>query len=313
MKTKWNHSGRRQFTFRRPSRSLLLHSFIMFSLLFSLSPACLITSCKDNGIPDEIEDVSVKVDSCIFLLTLDIKSSITDTLQPCVRSLDLFVYDAGALGSLESWKRLENMADSISFKGSKRAKSVVAIANSPRSFNRLAIDRMDSMELVSYYFEEDSPEYPLMSGLCSLLPDAPGHIRLVPLMSRVRLGEISNTMKGFARLEDPRVYLENMNASAEILKNSGFRPSDYIEVLNKKPLPYDIGIFPQHPGAELFCYPNDTPEGTVGSPQTLFVLECEIYGKTCRFPVALNGLGRNKTLNVDISVAGPEHYDYKVY
>ena len=278
-----------------------------------MSPACLITSCRDkDNDTGEIQDISVKVDSCIFSLRLDIKSEMSDS-PPQVKSLDLLVYDEGSLGTLESWTRFESLPDSVFIKGARRSKTVVAIANSPRSFSRRAIDRYDSIELLSYEFDEDSPETPIMSGVCGLSPDRAGRVTLVPLMSRVRLGEISNTMKAYVRLEDPRVYLENMNACAEIIRSSGFRPSDFMDAYQKQALPYDIGIFAQRPGTELFCYPNETPEGTVGALQTIFVLECEISGNTCRFPVTLNSLGRNKTLTVDISVAGPEQYDYKVY
>ncbi len=271
----------------------------------------MITSCSNPEEPGIVEDVSVKTDSCRFSLTLDINSGISDSLAQ-VETIDLLIYDSDGLGSLETWLNYDSLPDSISFEGAKRAKTVVAIANSPRSFSRRAIERFDSIEYLSYDFEEDSPGEPLMSGMCSLLPDHSGHISLIPLMSRVQLGEISNTMKGYVRLEDPRIYLENANSSAEILRSSDFRPSEFVPV-SKQRLPYDIGIFSQRPGNELFCYPNDTPESTLGAPQTSLVLECEIYGNTCRFPVVLGSIGRNKTLHVDISVGGPELYESKVY
>lgn len=311
MKTNWNHSGRRPFTFRRPSGSVLLHCLILFSLLLTASPACLITSCKEKG-EDDIQDVHVQVDSSWFYLKLSAFSEMSDSL-PHVRCVDLLLYDADNVGSLESWKRYDYLPDSLAIRGSKKAKRAVAIVNSPRTFNRLAIDRYDSIELLCYEFEEDSSDAPLMSGACQLLPESSGHIQLTPLMSRVQLCEISNTMKGYARLEDPRIYLESMNSSAEIMRGSGFRPSETMEKPLKKPLPFDIGIFSQKPMTELFCYPNESPESTVGSPQTVFVLECEIYGNTCRFPVTLGEIGRNKTIRVDISVGGPELYDSKVY
>ena len=284
----------------------------MFSLLLTQPPACLITSCRNIEEPGEIEDISVKTDSSRFNLRIDVSSEISDSLTR-VSNLDLLVYDSDGLGSLETWLNYDRLPDSISFEGAKRTKTVVAIANSPRSFSRRAIERFDSIEQLSYDFEEDSPQEPLMSGMCSLLPERTGHISLIPLMSRIRLGEISNTMKGYARLEDPRIYLENANSAAEILKDSDFRPSEYLKVKNKQKLPYDVGIFSQRPGNELFCYPNDTPESTLGAPQTSLVLECEIYGNTCRFPVILGSIGRNQTLHVDISVGGPAIYESKVY
>ena len=311
MKTNWNHSGRRHFLLPRQSGSVLLQSFILFSLLLTVSPACLITSCREKD-DESIQDVSVQVDSSWFKLSMDVFCEAFDSL-PRVRCTDVLVYDADDIGSLESWKRYDYLPDSLVIRGAKKAKRAVVIVNSPRTFNRIAIDRYDSMELLCCEFDEDSPEAPLMSGTCQLLPEASGHISLTPLMSRVQLCEISNTMKGYARLEDPRIYLENMNSAAEVMRGSGFRPSELLDDTRKKPLPFDIGIFSQKPMTELFCYPNESPEATVGSPQTILVLECEIYGNTCRFPVTLGEIGRNKTLHVNITVGGPELYESKVY
>lgn len=313
MKTKWNHSGRCLFHFRRPSGSALLQPLLLFSLLLTTAPACLITSCRPAGSDTlPVDNVDVQPDTSKFLLGVEIISALADSM-PTVRHLDLLIYEEDGLRSLETWMRLNEIPDTISFTGTKRSKTVVAIANSPRSFNRSAVERFENLEQLCYDFSEDSPDAPIMSGLCSLLPERRGTVTVSPIMSRVELSGISNTMKGYARLEDPRIYLENMNAYAEVLRTSGFRPSDMLEGVQKQRLPYDIGLFTQHPGTSLFCYPNETPEGTVGAPRTVFVLECEIAGKTYTFPVELASLGRNKTLHVEMSIAGPGLCESRVY
>jgi len=263
-------------------------------------------------LPEDNEEVNVAVDSCWFLLKCSVNNNLSESdLQ--LNSLDILIYDADGVGGLESWKRYDSLPDTIVVRGARRAKTVVAIANSPRSFSRRAIERYDSIELLSYEFDEDSPSSPVMSGTCSLSPDMSGRVVLEPLMSRVQLCGISNMMSYLTRLEDPRVYLENMNSSAEVLRTSGFRPTEMLEDKRKKFLPYDVGVFTQHPMTELFCYPNDSGEPTIGTPHTLLVLECEIDGKTCRFPVELEGLGRNRTLHVDITVYNANSCDSKVY
>lgn len=313
MKTKWNQSGRHHCLCRRSPGSTLLRPLILFSLLLTSLPACLISSCNIWKEPlQENETVNVAVDSCWFELFCSVHSEIADTAPP-VQHLDVLVYDADGVSGLESWNRYDAIPDTIRIKGAKRLKTIVAIANSPRSFNRRAIERYDSIELLSYEFDEDSPEVPLMSGICSLSPDAPGHIRLEPLLARVQLCEVSNTMRKYVRLEDPRIYLENMNASAEILRSSGFRPTEVLEGQRKVSLPYDIGIYSQHPLTELFCYPNDSDAASMGTPRTSLVFECEIQGQTCRFPIPLESVARNKTLHVDITVNAPDLYDSKVY
>lgn len=312
MKTKWNQSGRCSSSNRRPPESVLLHPLILFSLLSTLSPACLISSCSGNVSPIDIEDVTVKVDSCLFEICVDIRNNISDSTMR-VQQLDVFIYDADGLQELESWQHFDGLRDTVRVKGAKRAKTVVAIANSPRSFNRKAIERYDSIELLNYDFEEDSPEQPIMGGICSLGYERPGTVTLEPLFSKVVLCEVSNLMKAYVRMEDPRIYLQNINESAEVLRKSGFRASEGGTVGKKYKLPYDIGVFPQQLNFELLCYPNDSAEATMGTPRTSLVLECEISGETCRFTVELPELGRNRKINVDISVSGPQLFESKVY
>ena len=313
MKTHRNQSGRRLFSLRRPSGSILLRFNLLLSLLIISAAACLTSSClTGEKVPPVVEDLNIKIDSCWFALDLSVQSGLSDKV-PDVTRLDILVYDMDGIGSLESWEKYESLPDSLLIRGAKRAKTIVAIANSPRSFSRKAIERYDSIELLCYDFDEDSPERPLMSGICSLEPEKRGVLRLTPLMSKVQLCEICNTMKNYVRLENPRVYLENTNASAEILRFTGFRPSEISDNRRKQNLPYDIGIFPQHTMTDLYCYPNDSEESTPGNPHTVMVLECEITGSTCRFPVELGAVERNKTVHVDLSIEAPGLFESKVY
>lgn len=270
------------------------------------------TSC--SRVAEELpqEEVIVAVDSCWLGLKFSIDNNVYESM-PEVRRLDLLLYDANGMGSIELWNRYEALPDSITLRTAKRAVTAIAIANSPRSFSRAAIERYDSIELLCYEFGEDAPDYPLMSGMCSMEPGSPGQITLAPLVSRVQLCEVSNSMKDYVRLEDPRVYLKNLNSSAEILRFSGFRPTESLERSDPAPLPYDIGIFAQHPMTELFCFPNDSPEPSIGTPWTTLVLECEISGQTCRFPVELEGLERNKTLHIDLNVLSPDQHESHIY
>jgi hypothetical protein len=151
-----------------------------------------------------------------------------------------------------------------------------------------------------------------MSGQCEVASGTGRQLTLSPLLARIKLGEISNSMSGYVRLENPRIRLDNMNAWAELLRTNGFRPSELIEKPPSKPLPYDIGIFSQTPGTELYCYPNDSPLDA-GTPATVFVLECEISGATCSFSISLPSVGRNTTTRIDVSVSGPDSFESKVY
>lgn len=291
---------------RRPPGSNLLRIIILFSLLIPPT-VCLISSCRHDSAdnPDLAENINIAVDSIAFVIKLEVFDKLAESTHR-VEQLDVFIYNADGMKELDSWQRFESLPDSIVIKGTGAPLTAVAIANSPRSFNKAAIERYDSIELVCCEFDEDSPQKPLMSGSCSIEKGREAKLILSPLMSRIVLAEITNTMKGYVRLEDPRIWLENMNADAEVLRTVGFRPSEYLQGERKTPLPYDIGIFTQNPGTELFCYPNDSAATTIGTPATSLTLECEINGATCRFPVDLPPIMRNQTIYVEITVNGPD-------
>lgn len=273
-------------------------------------PACLFSSCLRDGefVPAETGEIVIHADSSRYTICFSVENHFTDSLIRQDR-LDIFLYNTDGLKELELWRRYDSMPDSVCFLCPKRLYTAVAIVNSPRSFNRKAIERFDSIELLSYEFDEDSPAAPIMSGICNLRPDGASVINLQPLMSRVTLAGITNTMKNYVLLEDPRIYLENMNAGAEILRAEGFRPSEIREGYITAALPYDIGLFRQTPGTSLFCYPNDAPSPTMGTLATALVLECEIKGTTCRFPVSLPSLRRNSTVSVELTVNGPGYWE----
>lgn len=274
--------------------------------------AGLIASCRAS--PPDIYDsgqVDVTPDSCSFTVAFRVQDNLSDTLRR-PRRLDLFSYSADSLKELLDVRRYDFLPDSVLLYGSRSDRIIVAIANSGLDFNTDALARFDSIELLVWDFEHDSPSAPVMSGICEIGADSKAVITLTPLMARVQLGEISNSMKGYVRLESPRLYLENMNASAELLRAVGFRPSESVTDPPRTPLPYDIGVFPQNPGTELFCYPNDSP-GTIGTPATALVLECEINGTTRVFRTPIPSLERNSTTRMDISVSGPESFESRIY
>lgn len=311
MKTQRNQTGPRRLLFRRPPGGILPHSLLLYSLLIPVS-AGLIAACAKPA-PDvyDSEQITVTPDSCSFCIRFTKQSGISDYPLP-VKRLDLFIYDADRVGELQDRLRYDFMPDSVLLYGPGNDRLVVAIANSPHEFNEGALSRFDSIELLTYDFADDSPQFPVMSGMCEVAAGGSASITLTPLMARIQLGEISNNMQRYVRLENPRLYLDNMNSSAEVLRTVGFRPSETVSDPPRTPLPYDIGIFPQNPGTELFCYPNDTP-GTVSTPATSLVLECEIGGSTCSFCTAIPSIGRNSTTRIDLSVNGQDSFESRIY
>ena len=315
MKAQRNQPDRHlHFSLRRPPGSSLLHkSNLYFNLLLLLVPVCLTPSCRHTEVdPLPSDEVWLQTDTSRFTVFFKVTDNTADTTRT-VRRLNIFVYDADGLRELLLERRYDFLPDSAVFYCKARNVSVVAVADSPREFNSSALERYDSIELLTYSFSDDSPTQPVMSGQQDVESGGRGTLVLTPLLARIITGEVSNKLKGYVRLEDPRIYLENMNASAELLRTAGFLPSETLQSPPVKRLPFDIGVFSQTPGTELFCYPNDSEEATIGNPATVFVLECEIQGATRRFSVPLPGIRRNSTTRVDITVTGETTCESKVY
>lgn len=312
MKAQRNQTGRRFFLFRRPPGGTLPRTTIIIYSLLILTAAGLIASCG-GVVPDRYDTAIIDVppDSSSFTVCFRIEDGISDTPHR-IHRLDLFIYDADGAKELLDYRRYDFLPDSVLLYGTGQERMMVAIANSCFDFNTDALSRFDSIEMIVWNFEDDSPGTPVMSGTCEIAPGGRSSITLTPLMARVQLGEISNSMKGYLRLENPRLYLDNMNASAELLRTVGFRPSETVDDPPVTPLPYDIGIFPQNPGTQVFCYPNDTP-GTIGTPATAIVLECEICGVTHNFSTSIPSVARNSTTRIDIIVNGPDSFESKIY
>ena len=313
MKAKWNQTGRRtsSFFFRQPPGSALLQLILLFSLL-TLGPACLFSSCGRLSAGGDVELIEVPVDSCHICLRFKVDDAIADSLHP-VRRLDVLIYGADGIKPLKAKRVYSSLPDSILVYCPYEELLAVAVANYPEELFHDPPSRYDGAEQLSCRFEADSPRQPLMSGTAVIQAGASGTVTLTPLMSRVKLGIVSNNMKNYVRLEDPRIFLENVNAGAEILREGGFRPAEVFQESGRVALPYDIGVFAQSPGTELYCYPNDSPEVTIGNPATVFVMECEISGVTRQFKLSLPAIRRNTTTLVDISVDGPGQFESKVY
>ena len=299
----------------------------------------LAAACSPDGIDTSFAQETVEEepqDPVVVTVTTTRVAYVADSRIDCgISSLDYFIYSTDGTESLEEHKRLTFEENGIveensgqSSKGTEQAskqghfevctaslspRTVVAIANCPRAFNLDALDRMDSMELLSYYIADDDPSNPVLSASATLQPGTDMLLKLTPLMCRVNLEAVSNGMYGYELLEEPRVRLCDASTGARLLQLEDFRPAEVLEAGEWTELPCDVGFYTQHPGLSLFCYPNDTPETTLGSPHTSMELNCKIKGVECSFPITLPPLPRNSSTNVEILINGPDEYNCNVY
>ena len=281
----------------------------LYLCLLTMLPA-LPVSCRKQpaGTPPPEEDPAsppqVVVDSVHTCVRLHAGG------QP-VRTLDLFVYESGGTQALEKHLLYDRLPDSLSFMTTAGEKILVGVANSPRRFNLSALGRYDAMQKLSFAFADDDPACPVLGGSGTTAGQT-AEFSLTSLLCRVTLRTVTNTLDGYELLEDPRVRLLDLPAGAEILREKDFRPSELLDAGPWAELPCDVGIFPQEPRINLWCYPNDTPEEILGAPRPTLEFECRIEGETCSFDVPLPPLPRGGSMEVDLTIDGPDKYSYKV-
>ncbi len=309
MKNFRHQKSRQLFPDRFPSEGSLPYrrslSFVVYSLLVLL-PAFLVANCGKEpaggggtDIPEE-----ERRDSAVTLI------SFAHSDRP-VERLDVFIYETEGIQKLEKHIRLDSLPESMEVYASKGDKLIAAIANSPKQFNLTALSRYSAVSQISYDFSDDSPEMPIMSGSAKSSGQQAG-IELAPMLCKVVLGTIANTMDDYELLEEPRIRLRGLNAAAKFFNTEKHLPGETIDKGVWVSLPYDIGYYPQEPGTELYCYPNETAESVIGQDRTALELECGIKGRRYSFTVDLPPFGRASSMEVEISVDGPGAFSSSV-
>lgn len=236
-----------------------------------------------------------------------VKNDIPQTVVTCftvtgnLRRCELFIYRCDALGTLAVHRAAENTDDNPQFfirleEGRYRA---VVVCNACAPVNPAAVARKDYFDIFSYSFTDEDPLYPLCSSVLEF--EAGGQIRIEPrkLLCTVHLASVRREFQGGDAktvVERPQVFLTNVPAKCEVLKQSGFHPSEFVEphiasTLFCQRLGIDLGYDELHPDVKLYCYPNDSQED-IASPHTKIVLEGRLNGKYCRWEAGLGAMGR---------------------
>lgn len=291
---------------RRPLRGARIF-LSCCSVCLGLLPV-LLGSCRKEPVPDFPDGPeTVPAESVDSVLTrIRIR---TDRVDPA--SLDLFIYGAEGTRTLEKHLTLDSVPEELGILTLPGEKLLAAIANSPHRFNLKALERYDAMEQLAFSYTDDDPAQPILGGSARTEAQA-GDLTLTPLLCRIVLVSVSNTMDGYDLLENPRVRLRDLPDNAEILRQADFRPAELIDATPWTALPCDVGYFPQEPGLPLWCYPNDTPETVLGAPRPSVEFACEIRGQTCTFEIPLPPLPRGCTKEVDLTIDGPGNHRYKI-
>jgi len=302
--------GRNLISIQRSLRCVLHKPSAIFGMLAYVAVPAM-SSCELLGGIGKAVDEQVKetVDSSNFTIRLVDCCQICNDSRGKILTTDIFVYGSGGTKNLEHYWREEGMPDEIYFRSSKEDKIVVAVANSPYVFNTKTVERYDSVGSIEFRRDEDDTVNPIMTGECIVEAASSSVIKLKPMMGRIVVTEVSNTMSQYRRLEDPRILLLNSNACIQAFQEDGFYPTETEEETEKVALPCDVGMFTQYPCTEIWCYPDDGE----GANVTTLVLECEIKGNTCRFPVNVTPVRRNMTRTVEYRVDSEKKFSATVY
>lgn len=304
-----NRDSRIGFPKQRPLRGVLPHSK-SFNLLALAACLAALSGCEIFGGADIGNDTVEReyVDSSNFTISIVERCSITESSGGSISGIHFFLYDGDGLKQLEHDWTEEGMTEEINFRSSKKDKIVVAVANCPHEFDISKLGRFEAIEHLQMSFVDDDCVSPVMSGVCAVSPLIRSELVLKPLMGRIILEGITNNMSGYKRLEDPRVFLTGASEKVELLRNDGFHTSEFLEGRDfTTALPCDVGMFPQHPGTEMFCYPDDSTDGIT------LVLECEIKGKTRCFEKNVSPIGRNETKRVEFTIESEDRFYWNVY
>ena len=281
---------------RALSNQLIFLLSICLLSLFALVPVFSLSSCDKaellNSPPPQEE---VPVDSTFYKWSLALPDGIE------ARRLDLFIYN----GKKEMVHCL-NMVSDLSLDFSKGLelnlptgpKTAVAVFNSPRDFNVKALESFEKCALISYSFEDDNPGCPVMGAIA----EEGDTLRALPLFSKIKVKSVSNTMDDYVLLENPRVRLRNMNASAQLFGKTEYLPSEFVDKGEWKALPYDVGMFREETDIDLFCYPNDSEDSEYAPDRTVLELEALVEGKLCSYLMACPRIPRNTVLEAEITV-----------
>lgn len=225
-----------------------------------------------------------------------------------VRHTDVFAYDSDGVRPLVYHERYEGLPEELSLRLPEGGKIFAAVGNCPFGFNLKALEKFDSMELLTFNLSDEDRDAPLMSAW----RNGEGVLELSPLLCRITLAEVSNALDNYVLLEDPRVYLTGVNPLSEVFREEEFRPREEAADTVIEALPCDVGFYTQEPETRLYCYPNDTPEDLLGYIRTEFTMECRIEGETYRYRITLPPFGRGADLRLKLDVTDPETFYWKV-
>ncbi len=200
-----------------------------------------------------------------------------------VEDVQILIYKSDGTRELEQLLRLDEFSETVEVVTTEGEKLVAAVANCGKALSPVALGRYDSLSEFGYDFSDENCETPVMSGECRTRGNM-GEISLAPLLCEVVIESVANCLdENYELVENPRVRLTGISGYAGVMQDSDFFPTEIQDRGEWTDLPYDIGMLTQNPGTTLYCYPNETPESSLGSSRTVLGIRMRDIRQSLQF------------------------------
>ncbi|MBO4634317.1 MAG: hypothetical protein J5669_02975 [Bacteroidales bacterium] len=240
--------------------------------------------------------------------------------------MDLFFFDTLSPQYLDSYQQVsgwdeEHDAYGFSCMGAKRIVALSALPGDPGRW--ASIGTYSDICKTSFSLEQDSPEHPLLAGEIKL-EDGVSRQAALPvntLLSAIRIRSVSCDFSGrpYAGevFNNTLIYLQYAGKESLPLGAGDGAPVSYLNAgrldstaVMALPRPDmilqaglgEIGKERIYPDRLFHCYANPVREASLGTPLTRIVLEGDLAGHHCYYPIELPGLERACSYELDITL-----------
>lgn len=273
------------------------HYFSIILLVSLIKLAMVISSCE-NRVQEETPEpppIVKEDDKRDYYLYFNIEDA-------RIQKVDIMIYSVNGLRELEAHITDTQILDTYKFRLTKGDKIVAVIANYPQELKQAQILKYDTCMNLKSSFDDNQESYPIMVGMfqgdSGLIVDS-----LKVLISKIVLTSITNNLNDYDLVEKLRVRLCDLNSSIRCFDNKFFT-TDYIDYGVWKNYTYDIGLEPQYPNIELYCYPNMDEAFC-----TRLELEYVILNKLQRISVDLPTIDLSSEINIELIINDIDDYD----
>ncbi len=220
-------------------------------------------------------------------------------------SLDAFVFNDDEGGFLDTRLRLPAARDL--YVGATGGPKIIILTRGIPIDDWAAYESLSAFRAGGMLLENDSPSHPACIGSVRVdRSDRSYALSLAPLMARISLGRLTCNFSGTsyegAELENIRIYLTNAGGQCRLLPeeeggltlllNQGGWNEEDCRILNGEGLSDKvsgrIGKSGRTLNLSFYTYENTSPTEEAGAAWTRLVVEGDIRGRHCYYPINVN-------------------------